>query len=256
MNSVTWLTSLGLPPDADGREQRLREADRLRNSGRVMSLRTVPGRIEARVQGTHARPHLVELAVGEWTPAQWHAVGDLLARQARHHARLLAGQLPDQFDLALTELGLSLVPATDEWRLRCTCDEPRQPCVHQIAVWLVTLDELDAEPYLLTRLRGRGRDQLLAAIRDQRAPRQRSAMPVGELDATAWSAARVHPSEVPLPAPRTTTPAGGALRMLGEPAVWAGPADAVAMFGPAITAAAARAHALLARDRDHADRPV
>lgn len=243
MNRSRWLGALGI--DADDR--RFREADRLRSAGRVMSVRTSAGLIEGRVQGSHARPHLVELVVAQWTDEQWAAVGELLARQARHYARLLAGQLPDQFDVVLTELGLSLVPRADQWRLRCTCGQAT-PCVDQIAVWLTVRDHLDREPYLITRLRGRSREQLLAEIRDQREARGRAGVDVTGLDTRRWSRAAMDPAEVPLPAVRQPATTAGPLRMLGDPPGWAGPADAVTMFGPAIVAAAERARRLLSDD--------
>lgn len=244
MNRSTWLAALGVEADDVVDERRLRGADRLRTAGRVMSVRASAGLIDARVQGSHARPHLVELAVATWTDEQWRAVGDLLARQARHYAHLLAGQLPDQFDVALSEFGLSLVPRTDQWRLRCTCGRTA-PCVHQIAVWLTVRDLLDRDPYLLTRLRGRSREQLLAEIRDQREARERAGVDLTAIDPRQWSRAAVDAAEVPLPTVRRPTTTVGPLRMLGDPPGWAGPADAVTMFEPAIVAAAERARQML-----------
>ncbi|CAN5817180.1 hypothetical protein BH23ACT10_BH23ACT10_00560 [soil metagenome] len=242
-----WLGALGVD-DAKTPGRRLqREGDRLCMAGRVMSLRAAAGLIEGRIQGSHARPHLVELGVAQWTAEQWRAVSDLLARQARHYARLLAGQLPDQFDVALTELGLSLLPQPDGWRLRCTCGAP-SPCGHQVALWLAARARLDTDPYLLPRVRGRSREQLLAEIRDRRSDERRDSMALTELDTAGWSRGRVHPSEVPLPAVSRPVTVAGPLRMLGDPVGWAGPTTALAMFGPAVAAASERARCLLADD--------
>lgn len=245
--SGEWIAALGVDDSATSGRRTLQEADRLRLSGRVMSVRAGAGQIEGRVQGSHARPHVVELGVPLWTAEQWQAVSDLLAQQARHYARLLAGQLPDQFDVALTELGLSLLPQPDQWRLRCTCAVP-MPCSHQVAVWLATRAQLDADPYLMTRVRGRSREQLLAEIRDRRSTQQRHSVPLDALATDGWSQVRVHPSEIPLPPVNHPASAAGPLRMLGDPVGWAGPATALAMFGPAIEAAAARASRLLESD--------
>lgn len=253
MRTVTqWVRAIGVDDDGGVARRRLRDAGRLRAAGRVMSLRTVAGRIEGRVQGSHARPHLVELSVAVWTDEQWRSVGDLLGRQARHYARLLAGQLPDQFDVALTELGLSLVPEAGEWRLHCTCTEPT-PCTHQLAVWLDVRERLEDDPYLITRLRGRSREQLLAEIRDQRDGEDGETIPLASVSDDAWSRPRVHASEIPLPPVRRTTTPAGALQILGDPPGWSGPQTPAALFGPAIVAAADRARRLL--DDDGAESP-
>lgn len=245
---MPWARALG--EHDDGRLRRLvRDAERLRTAGRVISTRALAGRIEGRVQGTHARPHLVELGVPRWTPAQWQAISDALSQQARHYARLLAGQLPEQFDEVLDALDLSLVPRPGEWRLDCTCTDPA-PCLHQFALWLQVREQLDGDPYLLTRVRGRSREQLLAEIRDQRAGDRRDRMDVATFAARGWTRTGMQPAEVPLPAVRVPRTSAGALRMLGDPPGWAGPATAVSLFSPAIEAAAARARALLDEDRE------
>lgn len=244
-----WMDAIGVDDGDVEQRRRLRDAERLRTAGRVISLRPVAGRIEGRVQGTHARPHLVELGVAQWTDEQWHAVSDLLAAQARHYARLLAGQLPDQFDDGLTRLGLSLMPRAEEWRLACTCGQP-SPCVHQIAVWLEVRERLEGDPYLLTRLRGRSREQLLAEIRDQRSTLDTGSISIDRLRPAAWSRARALPSDVPLPPVRRPVTAAGPLQMLGDPPGWAGPASAVTLFRPDIVAAGERARQLLDDDPD------
>jgi uncharacterized Zn finger protein len=242
-----WVGAIGLDASQPAARRRLREAERLSRAGRVISMRAMAGRVEGRVQGSHARPHLVELGVAVWTDDQWHRVTALLATQARHYARLLAGQLPEQFDAALRSLGLSLIPEPAAWRLQCTCRHAA-PCVHQAAVWLDVRDRLDDDPYLIARLRGRSREQLLAEIRDRRSDLNEARIPLEGLDPQRWSRARVPPADVPLPPVRTPATTAGPLRVLGDPPGWPGPVDAVTMFGPAIAAAGVRAASLLSDD--------
>jgi uncharacterized Zn finger protein len=246
-----WLRALGVEDSAETR-WRARDAERLRSAGRVISMRAVAGRIEGRVQGSHARPHLVELGVPEWTSAQWRAVGDVLMRQARHYARLLAGQLPEQFDHVLETLDLSLIPRPPDWRLACTC-RASEPCVHQIALWLQVREQLDVDPYLLTRVRGRSREQLLAEIRDQRAGSEHDRLELDTFAARGWSRTGVPPTEISLPPVRAPRTPAGPLRMLGDPPGWAGPTEAAALFAPAVEAAAQRARALLNDETEETD---
>jgi uncharacterized Zn finger protein len=238
-----WMRALGVGDDAASR-RRVRDAERHRVAGRIISVRAVAGGVEGRVQGSHARPHLVELGVPQWTAEQWRAIGEVLARQARHYARLLAGQLPEQFDEVLETLDLTLVPRPAEWRLACTCGAPA-PCLHQIALWLQVREQLDVDPYLLTRVRGRSREQLLAEIRDQRSGDRRDRVELDAFAARAWARTGMQPAEVPLPPVRAPGTPAGPLRVLGDPPGWAGPTAAATLFAPAVEAAARRAAALL-----------
>lgn len=244
MNAAeTWVRHLGDCHDATLRRL-LREADRLRMAGRVISTRAVTGRIEGRVQGTHARPHMVELLAPQWTAEQWRAVGEVLSQQARHYARLLAGHLPEQFDRVLDTLDLSLVPQPHQWRLDCTCGAPA-PCVHQVAVWLEVAALLDRDPYLLPRVRGRSREELLAEIRAQRAADRGDRIALTDMTDRGWLRTDTAVTDIPLPPVRAPRTAAGPLRMLGDPPGWAGPTSAVALFSPAIVSAAQRARDLL-----------
>lgn len=238
-----WARALG-GSDHAGQRRRVRDAERLRAAGRVLSVRAVAGCIEGRVQGSHARPHHVELGVPEWSAGQWRAVGDMLAHQARHYARLLAGQLPEQFDQVLRTLDLSLIPRPGEWRLSCTCTTP-EPCRHQIALWLQVRAQLDDDPYLLTRVRGRSREQLLAEIRDKRAGDAPDRLELDAFAARGWLRAGTQATDVPLPPVKPPRTSAGPLLMLGDPPGWAGPTTAAALFAPAVDAAAQRAGALL-----------
>jgi uncharacterized Zn finger protein len=243
-----WMRALGVGDDA-GSRRRIRDADRHRVAGRVISVRAFAGRIEGRVQGSHARPHLVELGVPQWTATQWRSIGDVLARQARHYARLLAGQLPEQFDEVLEKLDLSLVPRPEEWRLACTCGAPA-PCLHQIALWLQVREQLNVDPYLLARVRGRSREQLLAEIRDQRSGDRRDRLELDAFATRGWARGGTQPVEVPLPPVRAPGTPAGPLRVLGDPPGWAGPSGAAMLFAPAVEAAARRAAALLDDEMD------
>lgn len=216
-----------------------------RRSGQVLALTTRPGRITAQVQGGAAAPYHVELLVDQLDEGAWQRAVEVIAGQARHRAALHAGRLPDDLvdDLAAADADLVAVGRLDP---RCPCRAEVSLCRHATAVWLSLGARATVDPFALTALRGRGRQQLLAALavaRRRGGDRPDDAVPVADLspdpvawhngDPDLWSAA---------PAPKAgQTLEAGSLRLLGDPPGWRGPADAAATFGPMVAAGAQRA---------------
>jgi hypothetical protein len=64
--------------------------------------------------------------------------------------------------------GLELLPSSGDIQLSCSCPDFANPCKHAAAVCYLLADELDADPFALLQLRGRGRSELLAALRERR----------------------------------------------------------------------------------------
>jgi uncharacterized Zn finger protein len=65
-------------------------------------------------------------------------------------------------------VGLDLLPGPGEVQPRCSCPDWADPCKHAAAVCYLVADELDRDPFLLFLLRGKGRDELLAGVRQRR----------------------------------------------------------------------------------------
>jgi hypothetical protein len=66
-------------------------------------------------------------------------------------------------------VGIDLLPVAGELQPRCSCPDWANPCKHAAAVCYLVADTLDADPFLLFLMRGRGRDTLLAGLRTRRA---------------------------------------------------------------------------------------
>lgn len=240
-------------------------------SGQVLALATRPGRVTAQVQGGAASPYHAELLVDQLDEAAWQRAVEVMAGQARHRAALHAGRLPDDLvaDLAAADADLVAVERLDP---RCPCQARVPLCRHATAVWLALGERAAADPFALTTLRGRGRQQLLAALaaaRRRGGEHESHAVPVAGLDASRWRAGDGSTSELaPAPPAGATVEAGsaleaGSLRLLGDPPGWRGPSDAVTTFAPMIAAGARRAAAVAAGadvsggddDADAADEP-
>jgi uncharacterized Zn finger protein len=139
-------------------------------AGRVHDLEVEPGRVTARVTGSRATPYKVTLRIVPLEGAAWEkAIGEM-ARQARFAAELLAGQMPQEIDNAFRAAGRSLFPATEkDLQTDCSCPDWANPCKHVAATHYVLGEALDEDPFLLFELRGRGKEDVLGALRKLRA---------------------------------------------------------------------------------------
>jgi uncharacterized Zn finger protein len=109
------------------------------------------------------------LRIGLLGAAAWEkAIGEM-ARQALFAAELLAGQMPKEIDNAFRAAGRSLFPATEQdLQTDCSCPDWANPCKHVAAAHYVLGEAFDKDPFLLFELRGRGKDEVLAALRELR----------------------------------------------------------------------------------------
>jgi uncharacterized Zn finger protein len=161
-----WLDAL----ESFGWEGRLQRGRTYARTGRVQSIDIKPGRVTARVQGSSPRPYRVTLALPTLSDQAWEKVADALASQARYAAALLAGEMPPTIEDAFASVGAHLFPHPQEpFETDCSCPDWANPCKHIAAVHYVLGTEFDRDPFLLFRLRGRSRDQVIAALRARRA---------------------------------------------------------------------------------------
>lgn len=138
-------------------------------SGAVSKLWLVPGEVQADVQGSRPEPYRVRLRVRQFSPEEWDRVTKTLAAMAAHAAALLDGVIPAAVEVDLREQGVSLLPGPGELGPQCSCPDWATPCKHAAAVCYLVSDLLDADPFVIFALRGRGREHLLAGLRALRA---------------------------------------------------------------------------------------
>lgn len=151
--------------------------------GRVTNLTVAPGRVTAQVQGSRARPYRVALTLPVFDDSTWHDVLAALAGEVRHTAALLDGRMPDDVDDALQACGVSLFPRARELSTSCSCPDAANPCKHVAAVHYTLAQTFDDDPFLLPRLRGRDREQLLTGLRANRAGTTVAAVEAPDADA-------------------------------------------------------------------------
>ncbi len=86
----------------------------------------------------------------------------LLARPAAA-SKIASGQMPDDIEKVFAAAGLRLLPGKADSTVRCMCGRMPGPCVHVGAAVFLLADRLERNPFLIFRLRGFERDDLLGA---------------------------------------------------------------------------------------------
>lgn len=213
--------------------------------GHVDAITVTPGLVLAYVQGSRPRPYRVQVRLRTLGDADWNRFLDLAADRTGHIAALLDKEMPQ----SLAACGVPLLPGPGDLEPQCSCPDRGHPCKHAAALCYQTARLLDADPFVLLLLRGRGERELLDALsrlsatRAARAAQEQEPAPLPGVRAAEALAARRLP---PLPAPSPVPPHPE--QPPAYPAAPGGP-DPFALDQLA-TDAAARAHTLLATGHD------
>ena len=227
-------------------------------AGQVLSIQEETGTVLAQVQGSRRTPYRVTIGLAPLSDATWERVITALARRPDLAASLLVGEMPRDIDEVFAQARASLFPtAPDHLRLHCSCPDKVTVCKHVAATCYLLGEQLDEDPFLLFRLRGRGREEVLEGLRRRAgagsggdaSPRPADASPEdGQEPAPADAPTPLDPAgfwTAPLPPPRIDLPGErpdlSLLRRLGPFAALDD--DLVARLGPAYRTVAALAEA-------------
>jgi len=145
--------------------QRLGRGRRYARGGQVLSVDVDRELVTAEVQGSREKPYKVVIRVKALVREDWEKLAAGLAQQAIFAAKLLAGEMPPDIETAFTEAGLSLFPeASQDLETACSCPDWSNPCKHIAAVYYLLGEEFDRDPFLIFKLRGMERDELVALV--------------------------------------------------------------------------------------------
>jgi uncharacterized Zn finger protein len=149
-----------------GIQSRLSRGRNYARSGQVLTLDIATGHVTATVQGSRVKPYRVKLTVDPLTTRQWRRVEEALAARAVFRARLLAGEMPAEIEEVFADCGTPLFPKSiKDLEMTCTCPDWEVPCKHLAAVCYVLAEAFDDDPFAMLAWRGKGRADLLAALR-------------------------------------------------------------------------------------------
>ena len=149
-----------------GMSGRLARGRNYARRGQVLSFEISCGYVTAQVQGSRPRPYRVRIQVTPLTTPQWRRVEQALAGQALFRAKLLAGEMPREIEEVFADCGTPLFPrSARDLEMSCSCPDWEVPCKHLAAVCYVLAEAFDSDPFGILAWRGRGREDLLAALR-------------------------------------------------------------------------------------------
>jgi len=150
-------------------------------TGQVVSLEVGRDGVKAVVQGSRPKPYDVTITFKKLTDTEWDRVVDAMAAEALYAARLLSGEMPEQIEEVFAAAGTSLFPTDkNDMRTKCSCPDVANPCKHIAAVHYLLGERFDEDPFLMFLLRGRSRDEIVAALRERRGGSPSEAAPETE----------------------------------------------------------------------------
>ena len=137
--------------------------------GQVVSIDIQKGAVAARVQGTRAKPYSIRIELKPLSEKDWDKVTDAMASQAVFAARLLSGEMPQNIEDAFGEAKISLFPTSvKDLATDCSCPDWANPCKHIAAVYYLMAERFDEDPFLIFKLRGQTKEELIGILREKR----------------------------------------------------------------------------------------
>lgn len=134
--------------------------------GQALSIEVEKGIVRAKVQGSRPEPYDVTIEIAPLAEARWKKMEKTLTEQPLYAARLVAGEMPEDIEKVFKQAGVSLFPAAArDLKTDCSCPDWSNPCKHIAAVYYLLAEEFDRDPFLLFKLRGRTRDELVGCLK-------------------------------------------------------------------------------------------
>jgi uncharacterized Zn finger protein len=144
---------------------RLQRGRSYARGGQVLSIDIDKGKVTAKVQGSRPKPYAVTIQVKALSEADWNKLTAELAGQALFAAKLLGGEMPQDIEKVFRNAGLSLFPEKlRDLTTDCSCPDYSNPCKHIAAVYYLLGEEFDRDPFLLFKLRGLSREELIERL--------------------------------------------------------------------------------------------
>ncbi len=165
---------------------------------------------------------VAHLGLQQLDDVRWETILRTIAADPQLTAAVITGDLPVDLHGRSVALGCSLAPERRELGADCSCPDWHEPCRHVGALVVLVSELISSDPWLLTMLRGRTRDQIVEEVRSLRADlRGIDSSGSGDTargaDPGQSAAAAFRAEQAPLPPPLAP------LRRAGRPVVFGSP---------------------------------
>jgi len=163
--SKRWVNVL----ESFGWSNRLERGRRYARKGQVLGFELSAGKVEATVQGSVNKPYSVTIEIKPITEKAWDFVTEEMSQKAIFAAKLLAGEMPDDIEDAFEAEDISLFPEkSKDIKTHCSCPDSANPCKHIAALYYILAEEFDRDPFMIFKLRGRTKDEIISSLREKR----------------------------------------------------------------------------------------
>ncbi|GHO96169.1 hypothetical protein KSF_062170 [Reticulibacter mediterranei] len=158
------------------------------SGGRIIEHKLANGTVSARVRGSinpyfgvYKEPvYKTSITIKPISAADWKKVIRQIAGRADLVTKLLMSEMPDTIEEAFSELGLHLLPhSQNDFVTSCSCPDYANPCKHIAGVYYLLASALDRDPFVMFELRGLSRGDLQAELAQS---------PLGQILASALAA--------------------------------------------------------------------
>jgi len=134
--------------------------------GQVLSIEVGKGEVNAKVQGSRPKPYSVRIETKVLRPKDWEKIVGVLSKEAIFVAKLLTGEMPRDIEEVFEKASLSLFPeSVKDLKTSCSCPDWSNPCKHIAAVYYLLGEEFDRDPFLIFKLRGIEKEELIGRLR-------------------------------------------------------------------------------------------
>ena len=163
--SERWIHVL----ESFGMGARLNRGRSYARRGQVIRMALEVGQVEAEVQGSRRKPYSVTIELQPLSDSAWEKVTDAMAAEAIFAAKLLAGEMPQNIEQAFEAAHVSLFPEKrGDLGTHCSCPDWANPCKHIAAVYFLLAEEFDRDPFMIFKLRGRTKEEIIETLRAKR----------------------------------------------------------------------------------------